>query len=427
VIAGRRAFTGRGYGAAAPTLVGGGRLLLTRDELLGQLRDHLKASERVDLAVAWTTPCDALKRLCKFAKARSGAVRAIIGTWGNATHPNALRDLQECAQLRLMTGILFHPKFYLFHQNERRIGWIGSANLTCRGFEQNEELVFEFLDEGGQASGWFNHKWGELDGQDTKNLLRDYNQHWTPPPPPPRTSRLHDLPTADAFYEIARTITNWPSFVDAIDQADFYWKACTENWGYERPVSVTGEYDSWLCTIILGQNTLSTEDRHLLMGIGTGYGLLGVMGAAGRAQNVFNEAKPQNLAIRQSIRQALQPVIDASDASFAKTACNFIAHVKEIPGFAGGIATRFLALARPDRAISVNNGSRTCLAELTGLPPNALSNPPHGRAKSYMDLLRWFEQQEWYSHPTPQNSRERLLAKTRAALIDALVWNPEMV
>jgi hypothetical protein len=98
--------------------------------------------------------------------------------------------------------------------------------------------------------------------------------------------------------------------------------------------------------------------------------------------------------------------------------------LEQIHGFGGALATRFLALARPDRAISVNNGSRARLSKLTGLPPTSLAHAPHGRANSYMDLLRWFEQQGWYSNPNPKDVRERLLANARAALFDALVYEP---
>jgi HKD family nuclease len=404
-------------------------MLLTRDNLLCRLRGHLRTSQKVDIAVAWATPCDALEHFCQFAKLRGAVtVRAVVGVCGNATHPNALRSIMECAQLRIATGSLFHPKFYLFHQKEHRIGWIGSPNLTCNGFEQNEELAFEFLDEEAQASRWFEDRWNSLRDEASKKLLKEYEENWTPPPPTPRTPKPHTPKPDASFYDIVGSVTDWPSFVAAIDKADAYWEFRTEAW--EFPFTVTREYDSWLRTIMLGRDVarrenwsrLSEEDRHLLMGTKHPYGLLGSMRGAGTAQKVFREASPQNRAIRRTIRGGLQPVIEANDAHFAEAACEFIAEVEKIPGFAGGISTRLLTLARPDRAISVNNGSRRWLSELTGLPKTSLSHVPRGRTRSYMDLLRWFEEREWYSHPKPRNARERTLANTRAALVDALVY-----
>jgi len=128
-------------------------MLLTHDTLSNRLDEHLKNSDRMDLAVAWAADCDALARLCEFAK-NGGTLRAIVGIWGNATHPNALRSIQRCAQLRIVPDSRFHPKFYLFHQPHHRIGWIGSANLTRGGFEQNEELIYAFSDDDGKAAQW---------------------------------------------------------------------------------------------------------------------------------------------------------------------------------------------------------------------------------------------------------------------------------
>ncbi len=401
-------------------------MLLTRDTLIERLDELLEKSHRIDLAVAWATDCNALARLCKFAK-NGGAFRAIVGILGNATHPNALRNIQRCAQLRIASGALFHPKFYLFHQPHNRLGWIGSANLTRPGFEQNEELIYEFSDDDGTASQWFDGFWTLLD-KDCSRRLDEYESGWQPPSPPPRSLRAPPPGDHEEFYRVAGNITDWPSFVAAIDQANEYW---SDLWNRDDPV--TGDTHSWLNTITLGRavmhredwSELSQEDFHLMLGRGYwGYGLLGAMGGAGLANNVFNEATRENLSTRRRIRQALQPVIDASDAQFAEAACAFIAELGGVHGFAGAVATRFLALARPDRAISVNNGSRERLSQLTKLPKNTLGHAPHGHARSYMDVLGWFEHRDrdWYSRPAPKNARERLLASNRAALFDAFVY-----
>jgi HKD family nuclease len=404
-------------------------MLLTRENLITRLREHLGGCRQIDVAVAWAADCDALEALCDFAA--SNSLRAIIGIWGNATHPNALRRVQRCGQLRIATGVegLFHPKFYLFHRSNGRIGWIGSANLTHGGFGQNEELVYEFSDENGTAAEWFDQCWNSLgDDEDSKNALDEYERRWKPPAPPPRSPQPHEREVAEGeIYEMAGGLGDWDSYAAAIVEADEYWAV---QWDREAPV--TGETESWLSTIMLGQavvrrpdwSDLSREDFHLLLGRAR-YGLLGSMGGAGRANNVFNEATPANVKIRRTIRAALQPVIDATDANFAEAACAFITALNSIDGFGGAIATRLLALARPDRAISVNNGSRTRLAELTGLPENSLAHAPHGRARSYMDLLRWFEQRDWYTNPTPRNARERLLAGARAAIFDCFVYDPD--
>jgi hypothetical protein len=305
-------------------------MLLTRDNLIVRLSERLNNCRQIDIAVAWAADCDALETLCEFASGGK-SLRAIIGIWGNATHPNALRRIQKCAKLRIATGVegLFHPKFYLFHEPHGRIAWIGSANLTRGGFGQNEELVFEFTDENGKAAKWFNDCWASLgDEDDCNSILCQYEQRWKPPLPPPRTPQpyKHDVVPGE-IYEIADGLDDWSSFVAAITVADEYWGS---KWD-PNPVTVTGESNSWLNTITLGRavvrsanwKELSREDFHLLLGRG-GYGLLGSLGGAGHANNVFNKATRENLSIRRTIREALQAAIEATDAQFAQAACTFI-------------------------------------------------------------------------------------------------------
>jgi len=409
-------------------------LLLTRDNLLGRLQYQLQRASSIDLAVAWASDCDALSHLLSFGESGK-PLRTVVGIWGNGTHPNALHRLHKFGHLRIVTepSRLFHPKVYLFRRSgTNSIAWIGSANLTRSAFQQNDELVHEFEDKDGAVTSWFDTLWNSLP-EEVDSIIENYETNWVPPnfgraAATPQPKPIHDI------YAVGDQLTDWQSFVRGVEAADRFWSTT-----WDRPATVLGDVNSWLNTITLGHaeviqpdwDHLSTEGRRLILGreatnngYGNGYGFLGSMGGAGVANNVFRENTPENLAIRNRIRAALQPILNASDADFVEAACNFIAAVDEVNGFGGAIATRILALARPDRAISVNNGSRVHLAKLTGLPPNSLSNPPRGRANSYGDLLHWFEGQGWYSNPNPRNAYERLLADARAALFDAFVYAP---
>lgn len=404
-------------------------MLLTNETLLDRLYELTKKSIKIEVAVAWANECAALDRLLEFGRT-NGALRAIVGVSGNATHPNALRVLQRSARLRIhpSMGGIFHPKLYLFHLEKKSIAWIGSANLTRPGFEQNKELVIEIEDFDHTAAKWFEDCWAGLsDDEGTEELLKDYEDQWEPPSPPRSTYHEGSRPRRNTST-FAAFLTNWPSFVVQLIEADLFWG---RRWN-DQEAPVTGETGSWLETITIGRRVivredwsdLGREDRNVILGRSP-HGYLGSMKGAGRANNIFCEASRENLAVRRTIRRALQSPIDASEADFALAACDFIGQVNRIPGFAGALATRFLTLARPDRAVSVNNGSRRKLAELTNLPESTLSNPPGGRNHSYLDLLHWFEEQDWYSNPVPASVRERLLAQNRAALFDAFVYREQ--
>jgi hypothetical protein len=240
--------------------------------------------------------------------------------------------------------------------------------------------------------------------------------------------------SAKEYEALIYNLTDWASYVTALREANLHCPLVYDG------ASVDGETTSWLNTITLGNeiirrdnwDTLSKHDYKVLMGLpvstdgyDAGYGLLGSMGGAGDAKNVFNENSEENLHIRGLILGALQPVLAAAPTDFPEAATNFISEMNEIKGFSGGLATRFLALARPDLAVSVNDGSRRVLAAISGLPRTTLNNAPKGpRAKSYADLLAFLQNQQWYSNPTPRGAYEQTLADNRAALIDCLVYQP---
>jgi hypothetical protein len=406
-------------------------MILTEEHLLSRLKDHLRAAHHVDIATAWMSFGEAFTALHEFALARPRSLRAIVGTSGTATHPRALRMIQEAAELRLPhNSPLFHPKLIVFHQPKTVVVWIGSANLTRCGFEQNTEIVAELPDEDGAARGWFDAFWGSLD-QECDTFLSRYEDAWKP------SGFAHgpDLDTpasSEDLWAIAQGLSDWSSFVRALKVASQFW--------YERfKCTVDGEARSWLNTISLGTEIsrraswrdLSGVDYHVLLGIREdaddtlGYGLLGSMQGAGEVKRIFLRDSESNQSIREEVRSSLQRAIRASDADFPQAAVDFIGHVSEIKRVGPAVASRLLALARPDLAVSVNKGSRPGLAALSGLPSSALSRVPgRPRAKSYADLLEFLSTKEWYKNPQPANRYEQTLANARGALLDCLVYIP---
>ena len=131
-------------------------MFLTTEALKAQFEANLARSNRVDIATAWATDGPALELLCKTAEVGGVRIRAIVGTYGNATHPRALERLSEIGTLRLAEGeqAMFHPKVYIFQGTAGSCAWIGSANFTGAGFARNEEVVHE-TDDVADAAAWF--------------------------------------------------------------------------------------------------------------------------------------------------------------------------------------------------------------------------------------------------------------------------------
>ena len=127
-------------------------------------------------------------------------VRALVGIAGNATRPDALKELYGITNgdLRIISGggRLFHPKLYLFcrHTNGRvrSHAWVGSANFTNAGFgdhaEANEEIIVE-IGPGKTTdalAAWFRERWNRCPTDlPVRDMIRRYTEDWKRNPPDP--------------------------------------------------------------------------------------------------------------------------------------------------------------------------------------------------------------------------------------------------
>jgi len=357
--------------------------------------------------------------------------RVAVSLYGNATSPIALRSLQGAkAQLRVgdhPTGV-FHPKFYLFRGPHRNVCWIGSANLTLSGFSDNFELIHEFIDDG-VGLRWFESVWARLPSN-SKESIDIYEKNWVRPPPKARVSDEATQLWQGDRPELLTGAANWNQYVDALRKCDAYWRAESEE-NFPTNFSVLGDEWSWADTIAHGGNlarrsswdNLSLEEKRILLGIETkdapgAWGLLGNMNGAARARGLFYSDR----SIRKQIRATLQPVIDANNQDeFRRAASQTLSSITQLQGFGPAIATRLIALARPDMGMSVNGGSAPMLSQLTGLPEAAriLAN-----ADNYPRLLQWIYAQPWYNVVEPEGAFEQIIWSMRAALIDSFVYKP---
>ena len=145
------------------------------------MKEHLAVAHRVDLAAAWIRHSAPLSALLDFVGSRSGHLRVIAGIDRSITEPAALREIMRVGHLRIgrqATG-LFHVKFYLYRLRDKTIGWIGSSNLTGGGFETNDELVYEFVDDC-DAAHWFEGRWA-ASLVATPELIQEYEGGYQEP------------------------------------------------------------------------------------------------------------------------------------------------------------------------------------------------------------------------------------------------------
>ena len=405
---------------------------IEREHLLQRFSQRLAEAKQVDIAVAWATPCDALEELADSA-GNGTSIRIAVGISENVTVPSTLRRLQNFADLRIASSTkphgIFHPKYYCFRGPDRTICWIGSANLTQRGFVENDELVHEFDDSAKEGRRWFKTLWRGLK-PDPGPAIDEYEARWQPPQRGSRPLPQGDMPDR----ALLANGSTWNDFVEQLRELDDYWNEKSEG-GW----NVLGGTHSWLHTIATGREVvrrpdwanLTKRECYILRGDQRGefgeegtWGLLGEFTGAGKATSVFNpERMPDVGPTRMRLRDYVNKVLNSNYNEIARNAHaavqKIMKNTEQFNGFGAAVATRLLTLARPDCLVSVNGPSAMELGRLSGL-----RGERDNLAKHYVDLLNWVYEQPWFNAPQPDDPLERTIWNSRAALLDAFVYDP---
>ena len=226
--------------------------------------------------------------------------------------------------------------------------------------------------------------------------------------------------------------STWNAFVEQLRELDDYW--------YEKSKgrwNVLGDTHSWIHTIATGREIirlpdwkkLTKRECYILRGderSGFGeegaWGLLGGLTGAGQATSVFNpERMPDVGPTRVRLRDYVNQVLNSSYNEIAQNAYAAVQSIEddkeEFRGFGAAATTRLLTLARPDCLVSVNGQSAAGLGGFSGLPEN-----PGPLANRYEELLNRVYEQPWFNEPQPDDPLERTIWNSRAALLDAFVY-----
>ena len=401
-------------------------MFLIANELTEAFEEKLTSARHIDIASAWAILGPGLELLCATSKKRRVKIRAMIGTFGNATDPDALELLNQIGELCIVNkGALFHPKVYIFRNNHASSAWIGSANFTQAGFGRNEEAVYEAGDCGG-AMKWFEKQWKKHGGQSPASKIDEYRRRRKRQGVSRTAAELAGLPEQGTMSRIEqlKNASSWKEYLAALEQCNELWLAEGVNW------TVLGKEYSYAHTIDEGNQVahrkswarLDDRERAILLGLRDdsegAWGLLGNLTRATKVKAVFGDSgKIENRETLQRVRNAVERVIRAPDRNFPDVAVKALERICGEDGFGVGSATRLLTLARPDRLVSVNSKSRDGLAAVFGLAPTTME-------KNYGQLLENLYRAPWYEGPPGRGKRELQLWNMRAALVDSFVYDP---
>ena len=391
-------------------------MLIETKDILRRFCENIEWATSIDLATAWATENDGLYKLCQLKETSDLEIRAIVGLWGNFTHPMALKILDRIGRLRIVDeNQHFHPKIYVFRSPKKSVAWVGSANFTKGGFELNEELLLATSDTK-TIENWFDRLWHKCDHlQD--GAIDEYAKHRKQNQPNPPSLPQGPIPRLpDGPLTLLQGVTDWNGYLDALEQ-------CNRWWASRKGYFVLEETHSWYETIsqlhhIVKQQNWSeiddTDRKHLigLQGINANWGLLGRMRPLA-LDAIFQEKHTLN-----TVQDAVRDVVAADDSDFPDAAIEAYEKITGIKNLAHATATRLLALARPDRIVSFNEKSRNGLVKYFNLNINSGSL----KSESYRSLLDSLYKKSWFNGPRPETPRERNIWAMRAALMDCFVY-----
>ena len=391
-------------------------MLIDAENIVSRFSENIEWASKVYIATAWATANDGLSKLQE--KAENLEIQIVVGLWGNITDPQALRTLDRISELRVIeNNRLFHPKVYIFRNSEKSVAWIGSANFTSGGFGTNEELLFETHDTK-DIEEWFKRIWNQCDHLNAKIIDEYAKQRKNNPPSRPHRPKISSRVFEDKPLVLLKDVTSWKGYLNALKQCDQWWIS-----KFDGKYSVLGETSCWeetireLRVVVKGDwNKLADSEKKSLLGlrgVDEKWALLGRMRPAA-LNTVFSDQDN-----RDTIKNALSNVIAADDKDFPEVAVEAYEEIINIRGIGKGIATRLLALARPDCLVSFNSKSIGGLEEYLGIRFSRDKLLP----EEYRSLLEHLYEKPWFKTPCPEVPWERSIWLMQAALIDCFVYS----
>lgn len=342
---------------------------------------------------------------------KSKIKKLCVGLQFYGTHPAFLEKFydQQGVRFVVQTKGTYHPKLYLFQNNER--DWellVGSANFTSSAFTNNTEAnilisskdkssndiyksVIEFIDE----------QWGK--GKIlTENYVKNYKK--IKPTVKPNIPKLPSEGIRQPVFE-----KTWKEYLAELKQEDYKGRIRFLDW-VKNEFKTQGQFDK-----------MDLKTRQSIAGFGSGekeehnieIGCFGSTGARGQFMSSVNK-KPQIIAA------ALNKIPKTGEVTKINYQ-NFIKEFKKV-SLANELAcaTRMLCLWRPDYFINFNGKNDIAMCKELQV------NKSKVNYETYWDLIvEPFINSDWSKQNMQMPKSELEIYKYRVALLDCIYYKWE--
>lgn len=395
------------------------KLLATPASLESEFERLTRDYSHFDWSVAWASVNFGAFDLLK--QHRKKIRHVVIGTHFHQTHPDFMAEFANDAgvQFRIdqdsLVGV-FHPKVFLFSNDEK--SWeaiIGSANFTRAAFTKNVECAVLV---------------SSSDGLSYDELKKIIDDHW-------KGAKKVDAQTLEAYrirwqinrvrlkaaagqaskarksgiYEHDLLKMSWGDYFTRIQQEP-------HGWFRDRLRLVQGTQAMFVANESL--QDMTPDERKKIAGTekdgAIKWRLFGSMAGSIVLKNrlkLNDKGLSDALDWIPSRGAVTQDRFHQYVAALRKT----FVYPKEFQGLA--VATRLLAIKRPDYFLCINDKNKSGLAAALGLHKAALNLDDYWQL-----VIEPILETPWWNSPAPASGLELQAWQARCAMVDALFYRP---
>ncbi|MFL7024278.1 restriction endonuclease PLD domain-containing protein [Enterovibrio norvegicus] len=350
-------------------------------------------------------------------KNKDRIAQMIVGTHFFQTHPNFIEHFIDSENVKfiLKTDGVYHPKVYLFLDDDTN--WeclVGSANFTLSALERNHEVVIHFGSEDPGAESTLaellktiSSYWSEANSMSSTDLDH-YKNIWEK-----NRTKLDSLGSTYGGQQSKESIIKSNLF--SLKWQEYYQRISGDSLGSFKGRLDVLRYISEYFSEHQSFSKFSELQRKQVAGVTTdsevNWKWFGSMIGAGKFKNRINT---NNEDISEALEQ-IPMTGPVSEQDYNRFVDRFKLAFPD--GGAGiAIASRLLAMKRPDYFVCLDSQNRAELCKDFGIPANVSFET------YWPNIIARILDSVWWSAPAPTDVEERQAWEGRVAMIDAIFY-----
>jgi hypothetical protein len=390
------------------------KLISNNKDLAKQLVRCVQDHDRISFAVAWATT--GTKVYDALIARRDAIHHGVIGTHFHQTAPDVIDHFVGDDRVRfvLRPSGVFHPKIFLFRSGREWEAFVGSANLTRGALGPNAKVVMHI----GHADG---DEQVRTDIQETIKRFRFEGKKAT-----------HEV--ADAYRETYdrmkklrdRLSGEYGSSKSTSPMESDVMRMSWQN--FQAAVRAPGDIylQDRIDLLAATREAFRTHRDYASMNVDTRAMIAGLPNGLTDKQGYFGSMKGDGVfhgAVKRDtpgISAALDhipldgPVVREHYDAFVAEFETALPDGRQRPG----VASRLLAMKRPDVFVCLSKRNRAALAQDFGISASGID------FDSYWDgVVRRIRDSRWWSTSAPDTGRELAIWQGRAAMLDAIFYS----